>query len=148
MDSPLAGLACQNDGHLWHARVRQDAPRSYLAGKICCPLSTAQDIALLMPHEAVKDAIAFVLDDAADTLEKEDWLFHFYNLVKEKDAFCLFCSAQAPTQWGVQLPDLRSRLSTLLSVSVTPPDEDALRAVLFKLFTEKGMTLSSQTHPT
>jgi DnaA regulatory inactivator Hda len=104
-------------------------------------LLTAEDIAKITPFEAVRDFQAFVVDDA-DTLEAEDWLFHFYNLMKEKDAYCLFCCRQAPTQWTVTLPDLQSRLTTILSVPLPPPDEDALRAVLFKLFTEKGMTLS------
>jgi DnaA regulatory inactivator Hda len=106
-------------------------------------LLTAQDITQITPLEAAQDATSFVLDDA-ETLEDENWLFHFYNLVKEKDAYCLFCCRQAPTQWKTTLPDLQSRLSTIVSIPVTLPDEDALRAVLFKLFAGKGMTLSQE----
>ncbi len=69
-------------------------------------------------------------------------MFHFYNLVKEKNADLLLCSLQPPTQWKVTLPDLRSRLATVLSIAVNPPDEEALKAVLFKLCSEYGMTLS------
>jgi DnaA regulatory inactivator Hda len=104
---------------------------------------TAQDVAQITPLEAVQNATSFVLDNA-DTFEDEDWLFHFYNLAKEKDAYCLLCCQQAPTQWAITLPDLQSRLATILSIPVTLPDEDALRAVLFKLFTEKGMMLSQE----
>jgi DnaA regulatory inactivator Hda len=110
---------------------------------------TPTDILNLTPLEAARDEQAFVLDDA-DVLfqkegpegENEDWLFHFYNLVKEKRADLLMCSRHPPTQWNVKLPDLRSRLTTILSVSVNSPDEDALRAVLFKLCSELGMSLS------
>jgi DnaA regulatory inactivator Hda len=104
---------------------------------------TPQSITQITPLEAAQDGTSFVLDDA-DTLEDETWLFHLYNLIKEKDAYCLLCCRQAPTQWKVTLPDLQSRLSTILSIPVTLPDQDALRAVLFKLFTEKGMALSQE----
>jgi DnaA regulatory inactivator Hda len=104
---------------------------------------TPQDIARISPPEAVQVATRFVLDDV-ESLEDESWLFHFYNLMKEKDAYCLLCCRQAPTQWKVALPDLQSRLATILSIPVTLPDEDTLRAVLFKLFTEKGMALSQE----
>ena len=69
-------------------------------------------------------------------------MFHFYNLVKEKNADLLFCSLRPPTQWAVRLPDLRSRLATILSIAINPPDEEALKAVLFKLCSERGMVLS------
>jgi DnaA regulatory inactivator Hda len=111
---------------------------------------TPSDTLNLSPQDAIKNWKAFVLDDA-DTLSErdtdtqmipEDWMFHFYNLVKENDADLLICSRQPPTLWGVKLPDLHSRLSTILSVAVNPPDEEALRAVLLKLCSERGMMLS------
>jgi DnaA regulatory inactivator Hda len=107
---------------------------------------TPTDILNLPPSEAAQDEQAFVLDDADKLFEKEgvneDWFFHFYNLVKEKRADLLMCSRHPPTQWNVKLPDLRSRLATILSISVNSPDEDALRAILFKLCSELGMSLS------
>jgi chromosomal replication initiation ATPase DnaA len=59
--------------------------------------------------------------------------------VKEK----ILYFASAPNPMGGSLPDLRSRLATILSVAVNPPDEEALKAVLFKLCSEHGMTLSA-----
>lgn len=98
------------------------------------------------PLEATQNANAVVLDDADTALGglDDDWMFHFYNLLREKGADLLICSRQPPTQWVVKLPDLRSRLATILSIAVNPPDEDALRAVLLKLCHERGMTLSPE----
>ena len=113
---------------------------------------TSSDILTLTPYAASGGASAIVLDDA-DSLFKqkgqqdassiESWMFHFYNLVKEKGIDLLLCSLQPPTQWGIALPDLRSRFATILSVAVNPPDEEALKAILFKLCSERGMILSA-----
>jgi DnaA regulatory inactivator Hda len=121
-------------------------------GKTGARFLTLNDIPDLPPHDALGEASAIVLDDAdalfqkeaspADATLRENWMFHFYNLVKEKGADLLLCSLQPPTQWTVTLPDLRSRLATILSIAVNPPDEEALKAVLFKLCSERGMTLS------
>ncbi|MBX9805300.1 MAG: hypothetical protein K2Y18_06065 [Alphaproteobacteria bacterium] len=113
-------------------------------------LNTGDINTTLTPHDAVKEASAIVLDDIDSLFDKagpntgavEDWMFHFYNLAKERDIALLFCCRQPPTQWDIRLPDLRSRLATILSVPIHPPDEDALQAVLFKLISQSGMTLS------
>lgn len=109
---------------------------------------TLKDILNLTPLDAIKDYQSFVLDEADAVFQKEGlhdgWMFHFYNLIQEKSADLLICSLSPPTQWTIKLPDLRSRLATILSVGVNPPDEDALRAVLFKLCSELGMALSPE----
>lgn len=113
---------------------------------------TPQDLEKAMPLEAAAQGNAFVLDDADAVFQKEgqnegkneDWLFHFYNLIKEKGADLLLCSSSPPTQWKVKLPDLRSRLATLLSVGVNPPNEAVLKMVLVKLCSELGMAPSSE----
>jgi DnaA regulatory inactivator Hda len=97
----------------------------------------------LSPLDVTKNHQAFVLDDA-DTFPSESWFFHFYNLIQEKGAYLLLGCLVPPARWSVKLPDLHSRLSTILSVAVHPPDEEALRAVLFKLFTERGMTITAE----
>jgi len=79
-----------------------------------------------------------------DSLSQEDWMFHFYNLAKEKGVYLLLCCEQPPAQWKISLPDLRSRLATILSVGVSPPDEEVLKSVLFKLCVELGMNLTPE----
>ena len=119
-------------------------------GKTGARFLTPSDILNLSPHDALGEASAVILDNVEALFPKEanpdaaveDWMFHFYNLVKEKNADLLFCSLRPPTQWAVRLPDLRSRLATILSIAINPPDEEALKAALFKLCSERGMVLS------
>lgn len=112
---------------------------------------TPKDLSHLSPLEAITDASAIIIDDVdrmflqnamIEGTSPEDWLFHFYNLVKEGDINLLLCCQNPPTQWQVSLPDLKSRLATIMSVSVNPPDEGALNAVLFKICSERGLNLS------
>lgn len=114
---------------------------------------TPKDIQNLSPLEAIGDMKAIIIDDADSLFQQsgpfdpkviEDWMFHFYNLVKEKNIDLLLCCTHPPTQWTILLPDLRSRLATILSVAINPPDEEALQAILFKLCSERGMTLSTE----
>jgi chromosomal replication initiation ATPase DnaA len=91
------------------------------------------------PDVIAQQAPAFVLDlPAVD----ETWLFHFYNLCQERQAFWLACHRVAPSQWPTQLPDLRSRLATLLAIEVKRPDESALKELLLKLFRERGVIIT------
>jgi DnaA regulatory inactivator Hda len=125
--------------HIW----QEKSGASYL---------TMPEALISSPEEILKVNQAIILDDAElhtstnaqSQKDQEEWMFHFYNLIKEEQKDLLICSRQAPNHWGVTLPDLRSRLSTILSVAVNPPDEGALHAVLLKLCAEKGMSLSSE----
>jgi DnaA regulatory inactivator Hda len=119
--------------HIW----QEKAQAKYL---------TPSDIHQLSPLEATQDTSAIVLDDVdliVNEKSSQDWLFHFYNLMKEDQKDLLLCCQTPPTQWPVSLPDLKSRLATVMSIAVNPPDEEALKAVLFKLCSERGMTLSA-----
>jgi DnaA regulatory inactivator Hda len=126
-----AGCGKTHLAHIWQARS---------AARFLTPADTMR----LSPLEATSNAQAIVLDDADIHPESlpDDWMFHFYNLVKDNGADLLICSRQPPTQWDVRLPDLQSRLSTILSIEVQSPDEEALRSVLLKLCHERGMALS------
>src|SRR5690606_8895948 len=76
-------------------------------GKTGARFLTSNDILDLPPHDALGEASAIVLDDAdalfqkegspADAALRENWMFHFYNLVKEKGIDLLLCSLQPPT---------------------------------------------------
>lgn len=121
--------------HIWQTKTKAQ-------------LLTSQDILTLEPAEIIQKNNAFIIDNADNLLREnqpnifiENNLFHFYNLLKEKQAYLLICCHEPPTHWPIALPDLKSRLATILSVSILPPDEEALGAVLFKLCSEQGMIL-------
>ena len=68
-------------------------------------------------------------------------LFHLINLAREENAFVLFTARIAPTLWPVTTPDLVSRLRALPTVTLEPPDDAILRAVIVKLAADRQLPL-------
>ncbi|KAA0575349.1 DnaA/Hda family protein [Azospirillum sp. Sh1] len=91
---------------------------------------------LLAPANAV------VVEDAemvAGKPEREEALFHLYNLAREQQGHLLLLSRKAPSRWRTRLPDLRSRIKGAPAVEVRPPDDALLAAVLVKLFADRQL---------
>ncbi|MGO1117153.1 HdaA/DnaA family protein [Rhodovibrionaceae bacterium A322] len=83
------------------------------------------------------------LVDDADRLagqpEAEQALFHLYNLLRERQGQLLLTGQTAPNHWPLQLPDLRSRLATLVPVVLGLPDDALMQALLVKLFSDRQL---------
>lgn len=82
---------------------------------------------------------ALVIENAKAGEFDERALFHLINLARQQEVDLLFTSAQAPDQWGVRLPDLRTRLASLAVITLGAPDDMLLRAVLVKLFNDRQL---------
>lgn len=98
---------------------------------------------LQSPYEMISGAKVIVLDNA-DHLSKDhsEWLFHLYNCVRENDIFLMMTAKKSPTQWETDLPDLKSRLSTIVSAQLGQPDDALLTAIFQKQLHERGMRIS------
>jgi chromosomal replication initiation ATPase DnaA len=80
-----------------------------------------------------------ILEDI-EKVHDEAALLHFFNSVKEMNKGYLLLSANShPLNLGVRLPDLRSRLSAVPSAGVSDPDDDLLRAIFLKEFTDRQL---------
>lgn len=79
------------------------------------------------------------VDDAeavAGVPEAETALFHLHNLVVQRGALLL--TARGPARdWGLRLPDLKSRVDAAAVARLEPPDDALLSAVLVKLFADR-----------
>jgi chromosomal replication initiation ATPase DnaA len=84
---------------------------------------------------------ALVLEDLRPDGFDERAVFHLLNLVREQEAWVLISAASAPTSWSIGLPDLASRLRALPAVTLAPPDDALLRAVLVKLFADRQLAV-------
>ncbi len=87
---------------------------------------------------------ALVVEDAQRTggaAGAEQALFHLWNLSGERGALLLFTARRPPRDWGLALPDLRSRMEATAAVQLHAPDDALLSAVLVKLFADR------QLHP-
>jgi chromosomal replication initiation ATPase DnaA len=83
---------------------------------------------------------ALVVEDAAAGAD-ERALFHLINLAREETAFLLFTARTVPATWPVAIPDLASRLRALPVITLQPPDDAMLRAVIVKLAADRQLLL-------
>lgn len=89
---------------------------------------------------------ALVIEDAdraGRAAGAEQALFHLWNLSAPRDCLMLLTARTAPRDWGLVLPDLRSRMDAMPQVRLLPPDESLLAAVLVKLFADRQQAVSS-----
>lgn len=87
------------------------------------------------------------LEDAerlAGDAEAEATAFHLHNLVLAEGGSLLVTARTPPARWGLDLPDLLSRMQGAPIVALAPPDEVLLSAVLVKLFTDRQIRASAQ----
>lgn len=87
---------------------------------------------------------AAVLEDAqalAGNAVGEEALFHLLNLMAAEGGQLLLTANAPPRDWGLGLPDLKSRLEATALVRISPPDEALLAAVLVKLFADRQLVV-------
>jgi chromosomal replication initiation ATPase DnaA len=84
---------------------------------------------------------ALVLEDVQLGAFDETAMFHLLNLAREDGAFALLTARTVPAAWPVRTPDLASRLKALPVISLLPPEDTLLRAVLVKLFADRQLAV-------
>ena len=88
----------------------------------------------------------FIIDNAdgvAGIAAAEENLFHLFNRLREDQGSLLLTSTTPPAQWGLKLPDLRSRLVASLAVALQSPDDALLTAMLIKQFGDCQLQIES-----
>jgi chromosomal replication initiation ATPase DnaA len=86
---------------------------------------------------------ALVVEEAAAADERA--LFHLINLAREEEAFLLFTARTPPSLWPVALADLSSRLRAIPVITLQPPDDALLRAVIVKIAADRQLDLDEST---
>ena len=94
-----------------------------------------------VPHLVSNGALVIEDADAGD--RDEPALFHLLNLSRERGGFVLLTSAVPVEAWGIRTPDLLSRLRMAPSMSLDPPDDALLKAVLVKLFVDRQLVVDT-----
>jgi chromosomal replication initiation ATPase DnaA len=121
----LAGPERSGKSHLAAIWAEMSGAR-FLAGRA---LGTGDLPAALATGALVVEDVEAGFDERA--------LFHLINLVRQEEAFLLITGRTAPATWSVALPDLGSRLRAVPVVTLEPPDDALLRALLVKLFADR-----------
>jgi len=95
---------------------------------------TSETVADLVTREAV------VVEDTHRGVD-ETALFHLLNAARQAGVPVLITSRTWPAAWGISLPDLRSRLRAAAPIEIEEPDDDLLRRVLVKLFSDRQIAI-------
>ena len=77
----------------------------------------------------------------------EEALFHLHNRLATAGGRLLLTARSAPGRWQIALPDLRSRLETIATARLEPPDEMLLTALIAKLFADRQLTPAPDVIP-
>lgn len=122
-----------------------DGPRgsgkTHLA-RIWCEISgAAYGGPEILSHRDIlqKGAPGLCIDGLAEGQFDPEALFHLINGVREAGAHLLITSRTPSVNWSVSLPDLQSRLRLASPVSLPAPDDELLRQVLVKLFSDRQL---------
>jgi chromosomal replication initiation ATPase DnaA len=78
--------------------------------------------------------------DATNTLDEED-LLHIFNSCNENKKFLLLTSALPANQIQFKLPDLDSRIKSIMEVKIYEPDDYLVKMILFKHFSKRSIKI-------
>lgn len=78
-------------------------------------------------------------DAVAGIAAGERALLHLFNVMAEARGRLLLVAATPAAGWGVVLPDLNSRLRAAPTVTLGPPGDDLLAALLVKLLADRQL---------
>lgn len=118
--------------------------KSHLAAIWAANAGARSTTARALTAEAVPGALAtgaLVVEDLAPAEIDDRALFHLLNLARQDEADVLMTARTLPAGWSLQLPDLLSRLRALPVVTVAPPDDALLRALIVKLCTDRQLNI-------
>lgn len=132
----LYGPAASGKTHL--AAVWKNQAESAWVEAAVLAAQDANELAARAAHLVIDQLDPWIGDRAAETT-----LFHLYNLMKERGSSLLITMRSAPGQIEFTIPDLSSRLRAAPAVSIQPPDETLLAALLVKLFADRQLNVGA-----
>lgn len=97
----------------------------------------ATELTTKMPEVLIANPVCIEdIPEIAGNPQAEAALFHLHNLAQETGTPLLMTGRGSINSWGITLPDLRSRLQGSNTVTLLPPGDFLLSAVLVKLFSD------------
>jgi chromosomal replication initiation ATPase DnaA len=112
---------------VWHARS---------GARIC----SAGDVQVSRVP-ALVEAGALVVENLPGHALDQAALFHLINLTRESGGYLLLTSQAHPLAWNLTLSDLLSRLRAMPSAMLGEPDDELLRGLLVKLFSDRQIAV-------
>ncbi|WP_051952788.1 hypothetical protein [Methylocapsa aurea] len=91
--------------------------------------------------DALAAAGPLLVEDLEAIGAAETHLFHLVNLLRERGVALALTARKPPDAWGLQIPDLLSRLRLAPCVEIGTPDDALMRAVLVKHFVDRQLVV-------
>ncbi len=130
----LIGPAGAGKTHLAHVFAAQTGGRVLATADL---VGTDPARLVTAPALAIEDADRIAGDRAA-----EEALFHLHNAAADRGVALMVSARTPPARWGLTLPDLDSRMQQAGQLSLAPPDDRLMSAVLVKLAADRQMALT------
>lgn len=92
-----------------------------------------------LPDAVLEPESPLIVEDVAQGSFSEAALFHLINAVRAANTSLLLTSRKWPGDWGISLPDLRSRMKLATLLELGEPDDALLKGVLIKLFADRQL---------
>ena len=87
-----------------------------------------------------KEIKAIVIDDA-DLVTDFHSLLHILNMTKELRIVTVLGGRSPPARWEVELPDLASRLRSIIAIKIEQPEEELLRLLFLRLIADRQLVI-------
>jgi chromosomal replication initiation ATPase DnaA len=85
------------------------------------------------------------LDNVENFLQHEQNILHLFNHVVSSQKCMLITSRKHVKQLGIKLPDLLSRMGSILSIKIEQPDENMIERIVTKYFADSQILVSPKT---
>lgn len=81
--------------------------------------------------------------DGVESVSEEE-MFHAWNSAQSSGEPLLIIADKAPSEWGITLQDLASRIASVPVLRIGEPDEALSRDLIEALFAQRGMIISPE----
>ncbi len=132
----LVGPPGSGKSHLTHVWAALSSAKVIAAESL-----SKQDIPSLATRPVAVENCCEIAGDP----ETEEALFHLHNLTLAEGHPMLFTAQSAPIRWPIKLPDLASRMQGTPTITLGPPDDTLLSAVMVKLLSDRQLSPSPDT---
>ncbi len=105
-------------------------------------MTTAKELGGRNPRPLTADA-PIAVEDIDRGGDSEIALFHLLNEARERGTSVLLTAREPGVAGKAKLPDLASRFRAARPARLTPPDDEFLKRVLVKLFSDRQLVASS-----
>lgn len=91
-------------------------------------------------NELISKHAAFIIEDIEEL--EEETILHYFNLINECGKYLLMTTGRFINNFV--LPDLTSRINSLMKIEIKQPDDELMSKLIFKHFSEHAIIVNDQ----